>query len=49
MINKLFCIVGEENGVKYLQIEKNHSDPVLDKWNQVFGSIKYHIKRISNE
>ena len=49
MINKLFCIVGEENGVKYLQIEKNHSDPVLNKWNQVFGSIKYHIKRISNE
>ena len=31
MINKVFCIVGEENGVKYLKIEQNHSDPVLNK------------------
>ena len=46
MVNKVFCIVGEENGVKYLKIEKNHSDPVLNKWNQVFDSIKYHIKKI---
>ena len=49
MINKVFCIVGEENGVKYLKIEKNHLDPVLNKWNQVFDSIKYHIKKINNE
>ena len=49
MINKVFCIVGEENGVKYLKIEQNHSDPVLNKSNQVFDSIKYHIKEISNE
>ena len=40
MINKVFCIVGEENGVKYLKVEKNHSDPVLNKWNQDFD---YHI------
>ena len=49
MINKVFFIVGEENGVKYLKIEKNHLDPVLNKWNQVFDSIKYHIKKINNE
>ena len=49
MINKLFCFVGEENGVKYLKIQKNHSDPVLNKWNEDFDSIKYHIKKISNE
>ena len=48
MINKVFCIVGEENGVKYLKIENNHSDTVLNKWNQVFDSIKYLINKISN-
>ena len=46
MVNKAFCIVGEENGVQYLKIEKNHSDPVLNKWNQVFDSIKYYIKKL---
>ena len=40
MINKVFCNLGEENGIKYLKI---------DKWNQVFDSIKYSIKEISNE
>ena len=49
MINRVFCIVEEENGVKYLKIEKNHSDPAINKWNQVFDSIKYHIKKISYE
>ena len=49
MINKVFCIAGEEDGVKYLKIEKNHSDHVLNKRNQVFDSIKYHIRKISNE
>ena len=49
MVNKVFCIVGEENGVKYLKIKKNHSDFVLNKWNQVFDSIKYDMKKISNE
>ena len=47
MINRVFCTVGEENGVKYLKIEKNHSDLVLNKWNQVFDSIKYHIKKLA--
>ena len=41
--------VGEENDIKYLKIEKSHSEPVLDKWNQVFDSINFHIKKISNE
>ena len=49
IINKIFCIAGEKIGVKYLKIEKNHSDPVLNKWNQVFDSSKYLIKTISNE
>ena len=44
IINKVFCNVGEENGIKYLKIEKNHSEPVLNKWNQVFDFIKYDIK-----
>ena len=49
IINKVFCSIGEENGIRYLKIEKNHSEPALNKWNQVFDSIKYHIKKISNE
>ena len=49
IINKVFCSVGEENGIKYLKIEKDHSEPALNKWNQVFDSTKYHIKNISNE
>ena len=49
MINKVFCNVEEENGVKYFKIEKNHCDPVLNKWNLVFHSIKNSIKNISNE
>ena len=48
MLNKVFCLIEEENNVKYLKIEKNHCDPVINKWNQVFDSIKYHIKKISN-
>ena len=47
IINKVFCSVGEENGIKYLKIEKNHSEPVLNKWNQVFDSIKYQIKKLA--
>ena len=47
IINRVFCTLGEENDAKYLKIEKNHSDPVLNKWNQVFDSIKYHIKKLA--
>ena len=49
MINKAFCSVGEKNNVKYLKIEKNHCDPIINKWNLVFDSIKDSIKKISNE
>ena len=49
MINKVFCSVGEENGIKYLKIKKNHCDPLINKWNIVFNSIKDNIKKISNE
>ena len=45
IINKVFCSVGEENGIKYLKIEKNHTGPCLNKWNQVFGFIKYLLKK----
>ena len=48
MLNKVFCVFGKENGFKYLKIEKNHRDNVLNTWNQVSDSIKYHIKKISN-
>ena len=42
---KLFCFVGEKNGVKYLKIDKGD---VLNKWDQVFNGIKYHINKIDN-
>ena len=35
-----------ENGVRYLKIDK---DDVLNKWNQVFSGIKYHIEKISGK
>ena len=47
IINKVFCFLGEKNGVKYFKIDKG--DNVLNKWNQVFGRIKYHIEKISND
>ena len=50
MINRIFCFAGEKDGVKYLKIDKrigNHADSILNKWNQVFVAIEYHIKKIS--
>ena len=41
-----------KNCVKYLKIDKvtgNHGDSILNKWNQVFVAINYHIKKISND
>ena len=38
IVNKVFCFVGEKNGVKYLKIDKGD---MLNKWNQVFSGIKY--------
>ena len=52
IINKVFCFVEEENGVKYLKIDRigNFLDlDVLTKWNQIFNGIKYHINKLSNE
>ena len=46
IVDKVFCFVGEKNGVKYLKIDKGD---VLNKWNQVFYGIKYRIKKISRE
>ena len=47
IINKVVCFLGEKNGVKYFKIDKG--DNVLNKWNQVFGGIKYHIEKIIND
>ena len=52
IVNKVFCFVGQTDGVKYLKIDKieNLSDSDgLTIWNQVFFTIKYHIDNISNE
>ena len=52
MINKVFCFVGEKNGIKYLKIDrlKTFSDTdTITIWNQVFSGIKYHIENISSE
>ena len=46
IVDKVFCFVGEKNGVKYLKIDKGD---VLNKWNQVFSGIKYHIEKNSGE
>ena len=46
IVNRVFCFVGEKNGVKYLKIDKGD---VLNKWNQVFSGIKHHIEKISGE
>ena len=52
IVNRIFCFVGEKNGVKYLKIDTgmgNLSDSILNIWNQVFSGIKCHIKKISSE
>ena len=52
MINSVFCFVGEENGVKYLKIDKRNKkleDSILTIWNQEFSGIKYHIKKITHK
>ena len=42
ILHKVLCFVGEKNGVKYLKIDKGE---ILNKWDQVFNGIKYHIKK----
>ena len=52
IINKVFCFVGEKNGVKYLKIDKENNkleDSISSIWNKVFSGIKYNIKKINHE
>ena len=52
MINKVFCFVGEKNGVKYLKIDKGNKkleDSILTIWNKVFSGIKYNIEKINHK
>ena len=51
IFNKVFCFVGRKNSIKYSKIDKgmgNLSDSILNKWEQVFSSIKYHINKTDN-
>ena len=47
IINKVYGIVSEKNGVKFLSVDKG--DAALKKFDQVFAGIKYHIEKISDE
>ena len=52
MINKVFYLVGEKHGVKYLKIDKGNKkveDSILSIWNKVFSAIKYNIKKINHK
>ena len=44
-INRVYGIVSEKNGVRFLTIE----DAVLKKYDQVFSGIKYHIGKIDDK
>ena len=47
IINRVYGMVVEKNGSKYLSTDKG--DAVLNKYDQMFSEIKYHIKKISDE
>ena len=52
MINRVFCFVGEKDGIKYLKIDKGNKkleDSILSIWNKVFRGIKYNIKKINHK
>ena len=52
MINRVFCFVGQKDGVKYLKIDKGNKkleDSILSIWNNVVSGIKYHIKKIDHK
>ena len=40
IINKVFCFVGDENGLKYLKIDRGNKDSILSFCNEVFTGIK---------
>ena len=47
MINRIDGIIEEKNGNKYLSIADTIKiNEILQKYNQVFNGIKYHIKKI---
>ena len=46
MINRVYGIVSEKNGVRFLKIDEG--DSALKKYDQVFSGIKQHIKKIDN-
>ena len=45
IVNRVFCFLREKYGVKYLKIDKGD---ILNKWDQVFNGVKYHIKKTDN-
>ena len=52
IINKIFCFVGEKDGIKYLKIDKGDKelkDYVLSLWNGAFSGIKHYIRKINHE
>ena len=52
VIDKVFCFVGEKDGVKYLKIDKGNKkleDSILSFWNEVFIGIKHYTRKINHE
>ena len=47
IVNRVYGMIFEENGTKYLSIHKPEN--VLKKYEQVFSDIKQNIKKISGE
>ena len=49
MIHKLYGVVQEKNSNKYLIISDTYkNNEILKNYNQVFGGIKYNIKKMNN-
>ena len=49
MINRIDGFFEEKNGARYLNISDTaRNDGLLKKYKQVFGGIKYYIKRIDD-
>ena len=46
MINRVYGIVSEKNGVRFLKIDKG--DSTLKKYDQPFSGVKHHIKKIDD-
>ena len=52
MINRVFCFVGEKDGIEDLKIDERNKkveDSILSIWNKVFSAIKYNIKKNNPE